>query len=222
MYKSKAGLCSTCMATRNISAARENLPEAVELAQTEAVFLERCGRSAAVLISSEQYQKLAAALDDAEDVAAFNAAMDEKARTPPGTRSRSTSAGRERVPDRAAAGRPSGPCARSTRRPVVAFKAPSRCWPRTRVRRPHARCRDAPVCGFGSAITASSTPSPTMFSSSSSWRSGTAARCTTGDVAIPGGTTPAKSSERPDVTVSARHPPALPLALRSGRKQPSP
>ncbi len=66
------------MATISISAARESLPDAVELARTEAVFLERYGRPAAVLVSPEQYEKLRAALEDAEDVAAFDAAMDEE------------------------------------------------------------------------------------------------------------------------------------------------
>ena len=62
----------------NISAARDNLPEAVELARTEAVILERYGRPAAVLVSPEHYARLLAALEDAEDVAAFDAAMDEE------------------------------------------------------------------------------------------------------------------------------------------------
>ena len=66
------------MVTMNISAARENLPGVVELARTEAVFLERYGRPAAVLVSPEQYAKLVAALEEAEDVAAFDAAMDEE------------------------------------------------------------------------------------------------------------------------------------------------
>lgn len=66
------------MATINISAARDNLPDAVELAQTEAVFLERYGRRAAVLLSPERYERLIAALEDAEDVAAFDAAMHEE------------------------------------------------------------------------------------------------------------------------------------------------
>ena len=61
-----------------ISTARDSLPEAVELARTEAVFLERYGRPAAVLVSPEQYEKLVTALEDAEDVAAFDAAMDEE------------------------------------------------------------------------------------------------------------------------------------------------
>jgi antitoxin Phd len=66
------------MATMNVSTAREKLPEAVELARTEAVFLERYGRPAAVLVSPEHYDRLSAALEDAEDVAAFDAAMAEE------------------------------------------------------------------------------------------------------------------------------------------------
>ena len=56
----------------NISAARENLPEAIELARTEAVILERYGHSVAVLVSVERYQTLMAALEDAESSAACN------------------------------------------------------------------------------------------------------------------------------------------------------
>ncbi len=66
------------MATLNVSAARENLPDAVELARTEAVFLERYGRPAAVLVSPERYATLMSALEDAEDIEAFDAAMDEE------------------------------------------------------------------------------------------------------------------------------------------------
>ena len=66
------------MATMNVSAARDNLPDAVELARTEAVFLERYGRRAAVLVSPERYEQMMAALEDVEDVAAFDAAMDEE------------------------------------------------------------------------------------------------------------------------------------------------
>lgn len=62
----------------NISAARDNLPHAVELARTETVFLERYGRRAAVLLSPERYEQLVEALEDAEDVAAFDAAMAEE------------------------------------------------------------------------------------------------------------------------------------------------
>ncbi len=62
----------------NVSTARESLPDVIELARTEAVVLERYGRPAAVLVSPEQYEKLVAAMEDAEDVAAFDAAMNEE------------------------------------------------------------------------------------------------------------------------------------------------
>lgn len=66
------------MATMNVSTAREHLPDAIETARTEAVFLERYGRPAGVLVSPERYQELMAALEDAEDVEAFDAAMAEE------------------------------------------------------------------------------------------------------------------------------------------------
>lgn len=66
------------MATMNISEARNHLPDAVETAQSEAVFLERYGRAAGVLVSPERYEQLMTALEDAEDVAAFDAAMAEE------------------------------------------------------------------------------------------------------------------------------------------------
>jgi antitoxin Phd len=62
----------------NISAARENLSDVVELAQSEAVFLERYGRRAAVLLSPERYEALTAAAEADEDASAFDAAMDEE------------------------------------------------------------------------------------------------------------------------------------------------
>ena len=65
------------MASMNVSAARERLPEAVELARTEAVFLERYGRRTAVLVSPERYDELMEALEEVEDIAAFDAAMSE-------------------------------------------------------------------------------------------------------------------------------------------------
>jgi antitoxin Phd len=62
----------------NISSARENLPDAIETARTEAVFLERYGRPVAVIVSPERYEQLMAALDEVDDVAAFDAAMAEE------------------------------------------------------------------------------------------------------------------------------------------------
>jgi len=62
----------------NVSTAREKLPDVVELAQTEAVILERYGRPAAVVVSAEFYERAVAALEDAEDIAAFDSAMAEE------------------------------------------------------------------------------------------------------------------------------------------------
>ena len=78
MYKADSDSYSSSMATMNISAARDNLPAAVELSRTEAVILERYGHPAAVLVSPERYEELMEALEDAEDVAAFDAAMQEE------------------------------------------------------------------------------------------------------------------------------------------------
>ncbi len=61
-----------------VSEAREKLSEAVELAYSEAVFLERYGRPAAVLVSPDRYDQLMTALEEAEDIAAFDAAMSEE------------------------------------------------------------------------------------------------------------------------------------------------
>ncbi|MHB1534591.1 MAG: type II toxin-antitoxin system Phd/YefM family antitoxin [Acidimicrobiales bacterium] len=62
----------------NVSEAREKLAEAIDAAQAEAVVLERYGRPAAVLVSMERYEELIEAFEEAEDVAAFDAAMAER------------------------------------------------------------------------------------------------------------------------------------------------
>jgi antitoxin Phd len=66
------------MVTIAISEARERLSEAVELAGGEAVFLERYGKPAAVLLSPERYEELMDVFEDAEDVDTFDASMAEE------------------------------------------------------------------------------------------------------------------------------------------------
>lgn len=66
------------MATMNMSEARDHLPDAMETARTEAVFLQRRGQPAGVLVSPERYEQLMTALEDAEDAAAFDDAMAEE------------------------------------------------------------------------------------------------------------------------------------------------
>jgi antitoxin Phd len=66
-----------------IGAFRARLTEAVVLAQSEAVVLERYGRPVAVFISPEHYDVLMTALEGAEDAVAFAAASAEGGPTTP-------------------------------------------------------------------------------------------------------------------------------------------
>ncbi len=66
------------MASFSVSNARESLAEAIELSREEAVFLERHGKKAAVMISPERYERMMDALDEVDDVLAFDAAMAEE------------------------------------------------------------------------------------------------------------------------------------------------
>lgn len=75
LYKSVQNLDDSGMTTIAVSEARENLPDVVRSARTEAVFLERYGRAVAVLISPERYEQLVEAEEDVGDVAAYDAAM---------------------------------------------------------------------------------------------------------------------------------------------------
>ena len=52
----------------SISQAREQLPNVIELCQTEAVVLERYGKPQAVIISYERYDELMTVLEDIEDL----------------------------------------------------------------------------------------------------------------------------------------------------------
>jgi len=66
------------MATFPVSEARDRLQDVVQLARTEAVFLQRYGRVAAVLISPERYEQLLEVEEEVEDVAAFDEALAEE------------------------------------------------------------------------------------------------------------------------------------------------
>ena len=63
------------MSKTSVTNARARLPELIAKAGSEAVFLERRGKVVAVLVSPEQYARMHEALEDADDVAAFDAAM---------------------------------------------------------------------------------------------------------------------------------------------------
>lgn len=61
----------------SVTAARAQLPDLISTAQTEAVVLERRGKPAAVLVSPQQYERMMDALEEADDIAAFDAALAE-------------------------------------------------------------------------------------------------------------------------------------------------
>jgi prevent-host-death family protein len=60
-----------------VTEARERFSEVVETSAHEPVFLTKRGKRQAVLISTTEYERLLEADEDAEDVAASDAVMDE-------------------------------------------------------------------------------------------------------------------------------------------------
>lgn len=66
------------MSTINVTEARANFSELVARSHNEAVFIERHGRTEAVVISPEQYERLMDALEEAEDLRAFDSAIAEE------------------------------------------------------------------------------------------------------------------------------------------------
>lgn len=66
------------MVTMSISELREQIAAAIEAARSQAVFVERRGEPAGVLVSPERYEELMNALEEIEDVTAFDEAMSEE------------------------------------------------------------------------------------------------------------------------------------------------
>lgn len=66
------------MSIVSVADARKHLSEVISRSRSEAVFIERRGQRAAVVVSPEQYERMLEALEDAEDVAAFDEAMAEE------------------------------------------------------------------------------------------------------------------------------------------------
>ncbi len=66
------------MSRFSVADARNKLSDAIDQSQSEAVFIERRGKLAAVMVSPEQYERMLEAIEDAEDVAAFDEAMSEE------------------------------------------------------------------------------------------------------------------------------------------------
>lgn len=66
------------MSSVSVADARSHLSDVIARSQKEAVFIERRGQRAAVVVSPEQYERMLEALEDAEDAAAFDEAMAEE------------------------------------------------------------------------------------------------------------------------------------------------
>jgi antitoxin Phd len=66
------------MTNISVADARNNFSDVLDRSQDEAVFIERRGRRAAVVISPERYERMMEALEESDDVAAFDEAMAEE------------------------------------------------------------------------------------------------------------------------------------------------
>lgn len=66
------------MATVRVTEARAQLPDLLSTVQSEPVFLQRRGRVEAVIVSVEQYERMMDALEEAEDIDAYDAALAEE------------------------------------------------------------------------------------------------------------------------------------------------
>lgn len=65
------------MSSFSVADARNNLSDVIDQSQDEAVFIERRGKLAAVVVSPEQYARMIDAVEEQEDVSAFDEAMAE-------------------------------------------------------------------------------------------------------------------------------------------------
>jgi prevent-host-death family protein len=57
--------------------ARQHLADTIEQAAREPVLIERRGKAAAVLVGPDEFQRMRRAVEELEDIAAFDAAMAE-------------------------------------------------------------------------------------------------------------------------------------------------
>jgi antitoxin Phd len=78
MYTLMMAMYNIGMSIVSVADARNNFSNVIARAKGEAVFIERRGKRAAVVISPEQYERMMEALEDAEDAVAFDEAMAEE------------------------------------------------------------------------------------------------------------------------------------------------
>ena len=75
MYNILFIMYNRSMAKVTMSEGRERLSEMVDVARSEAVVFERYGRPAAVMVSADRYEEMMDALEEIEDISAFDAAI---------------------------------------------------------------------------------------------------------------------------------------------------
>jgi len=78
MYIKARQMYNCSMSSVSVADARSHLSDVIARSQQEAVFIERRGQRAAVVVSPERYERMLEALEDAEDAAAFDEAMAEE------------------------------------------------------------------------------------------------------------------------------------------------
>lgn len=78
MYVNTVEMYNSGMSIVSVADARKHLSDVIARSKREAVFIERRGQRAAVVVSPEQYERMLEAVEDAEDVEAFDEAMAEE------------------------------------------------------------------------------------------------------------------------------------------------
>lgn len=78
MYIWMSQMYTMVMTSMSVAEARNHLSDVIARSKNEAVFIERRGQRAAVVVSPEQYERMLDALEDAEDAAAFDDAIAEE------------------------------------------------------------------------------------------------------------------------------------------------
>lgn len=78
MYSIRPAMYNMPMSNISIADARKHFSNVIARASGEAVFIERRGQRAAVVISPERYERMLEALENAEDATAFDEAMAEE------------------------------------------------------------------------------------------------------------------------------------------------
>lgn len=78
MYNTASFLYHLGMSRVDVSTARTNLAQILDASRKEDVLIERYGKPAGVLISPERHEELLAALEELDDLRAFDDAMAEE------------------------------------------------------------------------------------------------------------------------------------------------